>query len=211
MQPTQCVGPPYDRSVCSRCRKSACTTRPNSAAAQVHQRAFWSTPQKVAGTYATLLACMHLGSMPYRSKQFWGRAFSFSPDGLSEEMAEDRPAFSPHQLSGPLGVRPATAAESTLPGTTANLPSGKDHSSRFRPYPVRAHVNDLRFQLRSHPALPPCPRLSVANQRPACPVDPFSCPLPKPPWQSPSQVEPPEPAASSGSLTSEHVSSLTGR
>ena len=136
----------------------------NSAAAQVHQRAFWSTPQKVACTYATLLACMHLGSMPYRSKQFWGRAFSFSPDGLSEEMAEDRPAFSPHQLSGPLGVRPATAAESTSPGTTAKanpelgLPSGKDHSSRFRPYPVRAHVNDLRFQLRSHPALPPCPR-----------------------------------------------------
>ena len=176
-------------------RPSALTLRTDhdSAAAQVH---FWSTPQAVACAYATLLTGMHLGSMPYRSKQFWGRAFSFSPDGLSEEMAEDRPAFCPHQLPGPLDARPATAADSTTPGTTAKanpelgLPSGKEHGSRSRPYPVRAHVSDLRFQLRSHPALPPCLRPSVANQRPGCPVpeciplrswvDPCSCPLPKP-------------------------------
>ena len=136
--------------------------------------------------------------MPYRSKKFWGRAFSFSPDGLSEDMAEDHPAFIPHKSSGFLGARPATAAEATSPGATtkekawlnqAALPSNMDHSSRVRPYPVRAHVSDLRFQLQSHPALPPRPRLSVANQKPGCPVpeciplrswvDPYSCPLPK--------------------------------
>ena len=163
----------------------------NSAAAQVHQRAFWSTPQKVAGTYATLLACMHLGSMPHRSNKFWGRAFSFSPDGLSEEMGLQKTARpSAHTSCQALWAYVLQLPPNLHPGTTAQakpelgLPSSKDRSSR-------AHVNDLRFQLRSHPALPPCPRRSVANQRPGCPVpecillrswvDPFSCPLPKPP------------------------------
>ena len=45
------------------CHPPALTLRTvhDSAAAQVHQRAFWSTPQTVAFTYATLLACVHLG------------------------------------------------------------------------------------------------------------------------------------------------------
>ena len=132
---------------------------------------FWSAPQRVACTPATRLPCMHL---TYRSKKFWGRAFSFSPDGPSEEMAEDHPAFSPNTSSGLVGARPATAADATSPGATAKakpvlnqaaMPSRIDHSSRARPYPVRAHVSDLRFQLTSHPALPPRPRLSVANQK----------------------------------------------
>ena len=106
--------------------------------------------------------------MPYRNKQFWGRAFSFSPDGFSDEMDADGPALCPHQWSGPQDVRPATAADSTSPGTTAkanpklSLPLSKDHASRSRP--ARASVSDLRIQLRSHTALPPCPRPSIVNQ-----------------------------------------------
>ena len=128
--------------VCIARLPKCCGLNIEAAAAQVHQRAFWSTPQKVAGTYATHLPCMRLGSMPYLSKKFWGRAFSFSPDGLSEDMAEDHPAFSPHKSSGLLSARPATAAEATSPGTStkakpwlnqADLPSNMDHSSRVRP------------------------------------------------------------------------------
>ena len=169
--------------VCVTRLPKCCGLNIESAAEQVHQRAFWSTPQKVAGTNATHLPCMHLGSMPYRSKKFWRRAFSFSPDGFSEE------AFSPHKSSGLLGARPATAAEATSPGATtkakpwlnqADLPSNMDHSSRVRPYPVRAHVNEAT----QHCPLAPGSWWQIRNQTPKCIpltswLDPFSCPLPK--------------------------------
>ena len=73
------------------------------------------------------------------------------------------------------------AKAESKPETTAKarpelgLPSSMDHSSWFRPYPARAHVNDLRFQLRSHPALPPPGGKSETR------VSAFRCPLPKPP------------------------------
>ena len=104
---------------------------------------------------------LQLGSMPYRNKQFWGRAFSFSPDGLSDEMDADCPALCPNQWSGPPDVRPKAHPE-------LSWPSGKDHSNRSRPYPLRASVSDLRFRLRSHATLPPCRGPSITNLRPGC-------------------------------------------
>ena len=115
-------------------------------------------------------------------------------------MADYIPAFSSDTPSGLVRASPENATVAPSLGATAKAkpalnqtakPSHDDHSSRARPYPVRAHVSDLRFQLASHPSLPPHPRLSVANQEPgflipeSIPmkswVDPHSCPLPKPP------------------------------
>ena len=143
-------------------RTSLAVLRPNIADSQSlygaagAPRAFWSTLQM-----HRLCVCRDLTGTAFRldalsQQTILGRAFSFSPDGLSDEMDADCPALCPHQWSGPQDVRPATAADSTSPGTTAkanpelSLPSGEDHGSRSRPYPVRAYVGDLRFGATQH-------------------------------------------------------------